>query len=138
MRLDRRDRLRTRVTILSVALAASSAVMPYPLNTVFGVVVALPLLYAGARLFALNADDPTRAFKVLRIYFHLVYVAIALTLATIGVFLILYSEEGSVSSVSKMFTVAGVLLATIYLLIRRLIDSCVKQLCSTEPPFKLS
>jgi hypothetical protein len=138
MRLDRRDRLRTRVTVLSVALAASSAIMPFPLNTAFGVLMALPLIYAGARLYALNVEEPNRAFKVLRPYFHLVYIAIALTLGTIGLFLIYYSDKGSVNDyVGKMFIFAGVFLAATYLLIRKWIDKCVWQLCCTDPPVQL-
>jgi cytochrome bd-type quinol oxidase subunit 2 len=111
--------------------------MPFPLGAAFAILMALPLIYAGARLYALN-EDSTRAFKVLRPYFHLVYVALALALGIIGLIITVYSEKGSAHRYEgKFFVVAGVLLAAMYLLIRRCIDKRVKDLCSTDPPLKL-
>ena len=136
-RLDRRDRLRTRVTVLSIALAASSAALPFPVNTALGLIVTIPLLYAGARLFALNTEDPARAFKVLRVYFHLVYMGMALIIAIVGLFLKLYATGGASRYFPTVFIIVGVLLVVVYPFIRRAIDSFVLNTCSTEPRFRL-
>jgi len=136
MRLDRRDRLRTRVTVLSVALAAFSAVLPFPLNSALGILMALPLLYAGARLYVLN-EDTKQAYKIIRPYCHLCYICTALTLGAIGLYLFLFSVQGPVNSrVGKMLLVAGGFLVAIYLLIRRWIDKGVARLCNIEPLYK--
>lgn len=132
MRHERRDRLRTRVTVLSVALAALSAVLPYPLNTAFGLLLAVPLLYAGARLYALN-EDAARAFRVLQPWFHLGYAAVAAALLIIGGFLTFYSKRQLLDGYAgKVLMATGLALAPLYFLVRKRIDQFVTRLCSIQ------
>jgi hypothetical protein len=138
IRLERRDRLRTRVTVLSVALAAFSAVMPFPISTVFGLLVTIPLIYAGARLYALNVEDSERAFKVLRPYCHAVYGISAVGFGLLGWFILVNAGSDPVTkSVALVLLVGAGGLALLYFFLRDWIDRRVKQLCSTAPPLRV-
>lgn len=133
IRLDRRDRLRNRVIVLSVGMATSSAVMPFPLSSMFAVVVALALLYTGALLYSVN-EDSARAFRILRPCFHFAYLAAAIAFTILGVMVIGYSDQPSIRNLlAKILIGVGISLIAAYLVLRRWIDTFVTKLCKSEP-----
>jgi hypothetical protein len=131
MRRERRDRLRTRVTVLSVVLAVFAASLPSPLGSIFGGIMALPLLYAAARLYALN-EDAAYAYRYLRPWVHLGYMVIVLTIEAAGLVLRFYpGSASSGESLSRALIIVGVFLAVLYVIARKWIDRLLKHICST-------
>jgi len=91
-RQEQQERLRTRVTVLSVGLAISSAILPFPLSSALPILLGIPLLSAAVRLLALNIEDEERAFKAIRTWVHLAYFAVAL--ASAGFAWVMFTSEG--------------------------------------------
>jgi len=129
MRHERRDRFRTRVTVLTVGLAASATVLPHPINSVCAIAMVLPLSYAGARLYALN-EDPARAFRVLQPWCHLLYVLAVIAALGIGIFF-MFRQQANPHVGIGLIAIA-ICLTAIYFWARKGIDRFVKKLCSSQ------
>jgi hypothetical protein len=82
------DRLKTRITILSVGVAAASTVLPFGLGSVLALIVSPALLSAAVRLYALTESSDV-AYKSLRPLTHAAYLGLALAAGGFGVLLLL-------------------------------------------------
>lgn len=132
-RHERRDRIRTRITVLAVALAVGATMIPAPGNTIFVFFVGLLLIYTSARLYALN-EEPTRAFNKLRPLCHLSYAASILVLLAMGIFMKSGTPLRSAKGYGAMaIMAAGGLLAISYFFARTRIDHFANLLCGTQP-----
>jgi hypothetical protein len=116
------NRLRTRITVLSVGVAAASTVLPFGLGSVLGVILAPALISAALRLYALS-EESTGAYKSLRPWIHIAYGTCALLIGGFGVLLL---TIGGVTSAGVYIAYAacgvGLTLILVYPWARKKID----------------
>lgn len=131
LRHERRDRFRTRVTVLSVILAVFATLLPSPLGGIFALLMSVPLIYAAARLYALN-EGVERACKIIGRWCHLGYATVSLTFIVSGCLLGFY-ENGAATKVylRNSALIVGTFLALAYFFVRKWLDQFVAHLCST-------
>lgn len=117
------SRLRTRITVLSVGMAATSAILPFGLGSMLAICLAPALISAAFRLHTLT-EEPVAAFESLRPWIHLIYVICSLGLAGFGALLLTVGKTTPPDLyIAWAFCGVGLVLAFAYLLFRTKLDS---------------
>ncbi|MFQ6404513.1 hypothetical protein ACIDE9_07065 [Methylophilus sp. 'Pure River'] len=116
------NKLRSRITVLSVSIAAASAVLPFGLGSMLAIMFAPALISAAIRLHALT-EDSANSFKSLRPFVHLAYVVATLVMGGFGVVL-LNVDNLTMVGIYIAWALCGlaILLAMSYPLIRKKLD----------------
>lgn len=125
------NKLRSRITVLSVGVAAASAVLPFGLGSMLAVVFAPALVSAAIRLHALT-EDPADLFKSLRPLVHLAYAVSALAVGGFGVLLLSFDNVTS-AGIYIAWALCGLAIALVvaYPLIRKELDRWLALLVGT-------
>lgn len=119
--------LRTRITVLSVSMAAASALLPFGLGNMLALIIAPALIVSAVRLYS-KSEDVSKMYTPIRTWTHIAYWITSLFIGGLGLALLLI---GDVNDVARYFAFAlctiGVLLALVYFLLRGKIDSSIKK-----------
>lgn len=121
------NRLRTRITVLSVGVAAASTVLPFGLGGILAIILTPALASAALRLYALS-EEASVSYKSLRPWIHIAYGVSAIIIGGFGV-LLLTIEGGTSSAVYVGYGACGIGLglALAYPWLRNKIDRTINR-----------
>lgn len=125
-------KLRTRITVLSIAAATTSTMLPFGLGSILAIMLAPALISTALRLYALS-EERNEVYKSLRPWFHFVYGVFAFIVIGFGVLLFSLGDVKELGIVLAYLACGfGIVLILSYPWLRSRIDKWIASLLSAD------